>query len=164
MAEFQWKVWKDKLFFSKCLWISYFFLNFYLHWFSVICLSLSEIPIWTHQREFGLICPYNAVSNLTQWSYMRVLKNCSENHLWQVDICRFFPHSVLSAPWRKIDQCWEGKQGQILWWSFSTNLNFNLGGYIKSILTGGILFILTSVFQERGCGERKHMCRFYFYK
>ncbi len=21
---------------------------------SVICLSLSEIPIWTHQREFGL--------------------------------------------------------------------------------------------------------------
>ncbi len=30
MAEFQWKVWKDKLFFSKCLWISNFF-KCYIH-------------------------------------------------------------------------------------------------------------------------------------
>ncbi len=24
---------KQKLFYTKCLWISYFFSNFYLHWF-----------------------------------------------------------------------------------------------------------------------------------
>jgi hypothetical protein len=34
---------KDKLFYSICLWISYFY------------LSLSEIPNWTHQRQFGLV-------------------------------------------------------------------------------------------------------------
>ncbi len=54
MAEFQWKVWKHKLFYTKCLWISYFFQIFTFSGSSVICLSLSEIPIWTHQREFGL--------------------------------------------------------------------------------------------------------------
>ncbi len=54
MAEFQWKVWKHKLFYTKCLWISYFFQIFIFIGSSVICLSLSEIPIWTHQREFGL--------------------------------------------------------------------------------------------------------------
>ncbi len=32
-----------------------FFQNFTFNGSSVICLSLSEIPIWTHQREFGLI-------------------------------------------------------------------------------------------------------------
>jgi hypothetical protein len=31
-----------------------FFSNFYLHWFFSNLSSLSEIPIWTHQREFGL--------------------------------------------------------------------------------------------------------------
>jgi hypothetical protein len=36
------------------LWISNFFQIFTLIGSSVICLSLSEIPIWTHQREFGL--------------------------------------------------------------------------------------------------------------
>ncbi len=56
MAEFQWKVWKHKLFYTICLWISYFFQIFTFIGSSVICLSLSEIPIWTHQREFGLNC------------------------------------------------------------------------------------------------------------
>ncbi len=54
MAEFQWKVWKHKLFYTECLWISYFFQIFTFIGSSLICLSLSEIPIWTHQREFGL--------------------------------------------------------------------------------------------------------------
>jgi hypothetical protein len=36
------------------LWISYYFQIFTFIGSSVICLSLSEIPIWTHQREFGL--------------------------------------------------------------------------------------------------------------
>jgi hypothetical protein len=45
---------KHKLFYTKCLWISYFFQIFTYIGSSVICLSLSEIPIWTHQREFGL--------------------------------------------------------------------------------------------------------------
>ena len=31
-----------------------FFQIFTFIGYSVICLSLSEIPIWTHQREFGL--------------------------------------------------------------------------------------------------------------
>ncbi len=35
--------------------------------------------------------------------------------------------------------------------------NSNPGGYIKRTLTGGIRFILTSIFKERGCGERTHM-------
>ncbi len=48
------KVWKDKLFYSKCLWISYFFQIFNFIGSSVIFLSRSEIPIWTHQRQFGL--------------------------------------------------------------------------------------------------------------
>ncbi len=48
------KVWKQKLFYTKCLWISNFFQNFTFIGSSVICLSLSEIPIWTHQRQFGL--------------------------------------------------------------------------------------------------------------
>jgi hypothetical protein len=41
------------------LWISYFFQIFTLIGSSVICLSLSKIPLWTHQREFGLTsaCP-----------------------------------------------------------------------------------------------------------
>ena len=34
--------------------ISNFFQIFTFIGSSVICLSLSEIPIWTHQREFGL--------------------------------------------------------------------------------------------------------------
>ncbi len=55
MAEFQWKVWKHKLFYTKCLWISNFFLIFTFIGSSVIYLSLSKIPIWTHQRQFGLI-------------------------------------------------------------------------------------------------------------
>ncbi len=54
VAEFQWKVWKHKLFYTKCLWISYFFQIFYFIGSSVIYLSLSKIPIWTHQRQFGL--------------------------------------------------------------------------------------------------------------
>jgi hypothetical protein len=36
------------------LWISYFFQIFTFIGSSVIYLSLSEIPIWTHQRQFGL--------------------------------------------------------------------------------------------------------------
>ncbi len=55
MVEFQWKVWKQILFYTKCLWISYFLQIFTFVGSSVICLSLSEIPIWTHQREFGLL-------------------------------------------------------------------------------------------------------------
>ncbi len=54
MAEFPQKVKKRKLFYTKCLWISNFFQIFTFIGSSVICLSLSEIPIWTHQREFGL--------------------------------------------------------------------------------------------------------------
>ena len=36
------------------MWIINFFQIFTFIGYSVICLSLSEIPIWTHQREFGL--------------------------------------------------------------------------------------------------------------
>jgi hypothetical protein len=39
---------------TKCLWISYFFQIFNFIGSSVIYLSMSEIPIWTHQRQFGL--------------------------------------------------------------------------------------------------------------
>jgi hypothetical protein len=39
------------------LWISNFFSQIFTFiGSSVIYLSLSEIPIWTHQRQFGLIC------------------------------------------------------------------------------------------------------------
>jgi hypothetical protein len=54
VAEFQWKVRKHKLFYTKCLWIIYFFQIFYFIGSSVIYLSLSKIPIWTHQRQSGL--------------------------------------------------------------------------------------------------------------
>ena len=64
MVEFQWKVWKQILFYTKCLWISYFFQIFTFVGSSVICLSLSEIPIWTHQREFGLKVPNSEIFNL----------------------------------------------------------------------------------------------------
>jgi hypothetical protein len=50
MAEFQWKAWKNKLFYNQCLWIIFNFIGY-----SVIYLALSEIPIWSHQRQFGLI-------------------------------------------------------------------------------------------------------------
>ncbi len=36
------------------MWISYFFQMFNFSGSSVIYLSLREIPIWTHQRQFGL--------------------------------------------------------------------------------------------------------------
>jgi hypothetical protein len=32
---------------------------------SVICLSLSKIPIWTHQRQFGLIYTWSLISLVT---------------------------------------------------------------------------------------------------
>jgi hypothetical protein len=38
----------------QCLWVSYFFQIFNFIGSSVIFLSLSEIPIWTDQRQFGL--------------------------------------------------------------------------------------------------------------
>ncbi len=43
--------------------------------------------------------------------------------------------------------------------------NSNPGSYIKRTSIGGIKFILTSMFEERGCrcGEWTHMCRFYLY-
>jgi hypothetical protein len=63
MAEFQWKVWKDKLFYEECLWIS-FFQIFNFSGFSVIYLSLTEIPIWTHQRQYGM-----RTCTLTSWSF-----------------------------------------------------------------------------------------------
>jgi hypothetical protein len=53
-AEFQWKVWKHKLFYIKCLWISYLSQIFNFNGSSVIYLSFSKILIWTHQRQFGL--------------------------------------------------------------------------------------------------------------
>ncbi len=43
-----------KIIHTKCLWISNFFQIFTFIGSLVIGLSLSEIPIWTHQREFGL--------------------------------------------------------------------------------------------------------------
>ncbi len=49
----QWKVWEQKLVYGKCLWISYFFIPI-CNFGSVIYLSLSAIPIWTHQRRFVL--------------------------------------------------------------------------------------------------------------
>ncbi len=36
------------------MWINLYFSNFYFIGSSVIYLSLSEITIWTHQRQFGL--------------------------------------------------------------------------------------------------------------
>jgi hypothetical protein len=36
--------------------------------------------------------------------------------------------------------------------------------YIKRTSKGGMKFILTSIFEERVCGEWTHMCRFYFYE
>ncbi len=56
MAEFQWLVRKHKLFYSKCLWISYFFFPQIFNFIgsSVIYLFLGEIPIRTHQQQFGL--------------------------------------------------------------------------------------------------------------
>jgi hypothetical protein len=42
--------------------------------------------------------------------------------------------------------------------------NSNSGGYIKRTSMGGIVFILTSISKERGCGEWTYMCRFYFYE
>jgi hypothetical protein len=46
--------------------------------------------------------------------------------------------------------------------SIHTNFNSNPGGYLFRTLPGGIKFILTSIFEQRGCKEWAHMCRFYF--
>jgi hypothetical protein len=62
-ASKQFNVWismksmKRLLFYSKCFYISFFQIFNFLG-SSVIFLSLSEIPIWTHQRQFGLILSY----------------------------------------------------------------------------------------------------------
>jgi hypothetical protein len=42
------------VFYTNCLWIRIFFQIFIFIGTSVIYLSLSEIPIWTHQMQFGL--------------------------------------------------------------------------------------------------------------
>jgi hypothetical protein len=44
-------------------------------------------------------------------------------------------------------------------WELAINSN---PGYLKRTSTGGIQFILTSIIEERGCGEGTQMCRFSF--
>jgi hypothetical protein len=39
-------------------------------------------------------------------------------------------------------------------------INTNPGSYLKRTRPCGIQFISTSIFEERGCREWKHMCRF----
>ncbi len=117
MAEFQWKIWKHKLFYTKCLWISYFFQIFTFIGSSVICLSLSEIPIWTHQREFELTVCGEIRQTLDAKCTNKIifkLLSCS-SHLWVFTISYIYNHKMYIA--------WTGHQpGNYLSWHISQNI------------------------------------------
>ena len=58
------------------LWINYFVTHFTFIGSSVIYLSLSEIPIWTHQREFGL----RSYQSITVFRMRKYLAHICEVH------------------------------------------------------------------------------------
>ncbi len=105
MAEFQWKGRKQKIFYRQCLWISYFFQIFNFIGFSVIYLSLSEIPIWTHQRQFGFNClSNNWLCNSKRYCSYLIYYYQNSNHskfLHKIKMC-----CLLSKINSKIDICW----------------------------------------------------------
>jgi hypothetical protein len=76
------------LFYTKCFWISYFFQIFTFIGSSVICFSLSEIPKWTHQREFRLRCISSVVDTRGKWKKSSIIKVLIIlfGHLWEVEL------------------------------------------------------------------------------
>ena len=114
------KVWKDKLFYSKCWWIIYFCQIFNLFGCIVINLSLSEIPIWTHQRQFGLKVIITTVT-LNRYVILTLMDMNPCEHRGRGFLPRTRPPLSSSSP-----PCWEAKtqdfEPQSNDWSSQENL------------------------------------------